>query len=432
MDASDFTNSGLHVMAKPIGPICNLDCEYCYYLHKERLYDDHERWKMTDQQLESFVRQYIKAQPATAKTITFAWQGGEPTLLGVEFFERAVEFQKQYCPDGVQIENAFQTNGVLVDDRWCEFFQSNNFLIGLSMDGPAELHDRYRYDKKGDPTFAATLNAMKQFKATGVEFNVLVCVNRHNGDHGKRVYTYLRDCGAKFFQFIPIVERRGVGQHAEEPAAEGDHPHEHLVSSRSVLPDQFGRFLIAIFDEWKRRDVGKVFVQIFDQALSAWMGLEPSLCVFKKDCGRALAIEHNGDLYSCDHFVEPEYKLGNIAETPLLELANGERQLQFANAKSETLPQYCLDCEVKFACNGECPKNRFIKTPSGDDGLNYLCAGYRAFFNYIDPLMKKMAAELKAGRPAAGVMRSGSTPGVPGRNAPCPCGSGRKFKKCCG
>lgn len=432
MDDSEFEDAGLHVMAKPIGPICNLDCEYCYYLHKERLYDEHERWRMSDEQLESFVRQYIKAQPENEKTITFAWQGGEPTLLGVSFFERAVAFQKRYCPEGVQIENAFQTNGVLVDEHWCEFFRANRFLIGLSMDGPAELHDRYRYDKKGDPTFGATLNAMKQFRKCGVDFNVLVCVNRHNGDHGKRVYTYLRDCGAKFFQFIPIVERRGEGQHPESPVEPTQqHPFESLVSSRTVRPDQFGRFLISIFDEWVRRDVGKVFVQIFDQALSAWMGVEPSLCVFKKNCGRALAIEHNGDVYSCDHFVEPEYKLGNINQAALKELANGDRQLEFANAKSKTLPQYCLDCEVRFVCNGECPKNRFIETPNGEAGLNFLCEGYRAFFNHIDPVMKKMAIELKAGRPAANVMRGGPADGA-GRNNPCPCGSGRKQKKCCG
>jgi uncharacterized protein len=432
MNATDFQKSSLHVMAKPIGPICNLDCEYCYYLHKENLYSDHERWKMTGEQLESFVRQYIEAQPASAKTITFAWQGGEPTLLGVAFFRRAVEFQQKHKPDGVVIENAFQTNGVLIDDEWCEFFLKNKFLIGLSMDGPADLHDRYRYDKKGDPTFAATLNAMKQFKQHGVEFNVLVCVNRHNADHGKRVYSYLRDTGAKFFQFIPIVEQRGVGQHPEEPVEPGDHPLEHLVSSRSVLPDQFGRFLVSIFDEWIRRDVGKVFVQIFDQALSAWMGMEPSLCVFKKDCGRALAIEHNGDLYSCDHFVEPDYKLGNIADSSLADLANSDRQLEFANAKSKTLPQYCLDCEVRFVCNGECPKNRFIDTPSGEAGLNYLCDGYRTFFNHIDPWMKKMAAEVKAGRPAANAVNGKGKSSVMGRNDPCRCGSGRKFKKCCG
>ena len=431
MTPEQFSSTPFHVMAKPIGPICNLDCEYCYYLHKERLYGEHERWKMNDEQLETFVRQYIEAQPSDAKTITFAWQGGEPTLLGVPFFERAVEFQEQFKPAGVTIENAFQTNGVLIDDRWCEFFLKHKFLIGLSMDGPAEFHDRYRYDKKGDPTFAATLTAMKLFRKNGVDFNVLVCVNRHNGNHGKRVYSYLRDAGATYFQFIPIVERRGVGQHPEEAAGPGEHPLEHLVSSRSVLPDQLGRFLISIFDEWIRRDVGKVFVQIFDQALSAWLGLEPSLCVFKKDCGRALAIEHNGDLYSCDHFVEPGYKLGNILETPLSDLANSDRQFEFATAKSQTLPQYCLDCEVRFVCNGECPKNRFIETPNGYAGLNYLCDGYRAFFNHIDPWMKKMAAEVKAGRPAANAVRSEAAGNGLRRNDPCPCGSGRKFKKCC-
>lgn len=441
MDASQFKKAGLHVMTKPIGPICNLDCEYCYYLHKENLYSERERWRMSDSQLEQFVQQYIEAQPPRAKTITFAWQGGEPTLLGVDFFRRAVELQKQYQPQGVVIENALQTNGVLVDDEWCGFFKANDFLIGLSMDGPAELHDRYRYDKKGDPTFAATLAAMQRMQKHGVNFNVLVCVNRHNGDHGKRVYTYLRDCGAKFFQFIPIVEQRGVGQHPEAPlsadSTDAPHPLQHLVSSRSVLPEQFGSFLISIFDEWLRRDVGRVFVQIFDQALSAWMGIEPSLCVFKKDCGRALAMEHNGDVYSCDHFVETDYKLGNISDSPLQILANSDQQFAFAKAKSATLPQYCRDCEVRFVCNGECPKNRFIETPSGEAGLNYLCEGYRAFFNHIDPWMKKMAAAVRSGKPAADALRTveanptASGRVRAGRNDPCPCGSGRKFKKCC-
>lgn len=432
MDAAEFSASGFHVMAKPIGPICNLDCEYCYYLHKEQLYSRHERWRMSDEDLESFVRQYIAAQPADSESITFAWQGGEPTLLGVEFFERVVALQQQYCPPGRRIENAFQTNGVLVDDQWCEFFKAHEFLIGLSMDGPAELHDRFRYDKKGEPTFVATLDAMKRLTRHEVDFNVLVCVNRVNADCGKRVYTYLRDAGARYFQFIPIVERRGVGQHPEPAGSDESDSLAELVSSRSVLPEQLGRFLIEVFDEWIRRDVGRVFVQVFDQALAAWLGVEPSLCVFKKECGRALAIEHNGDLYSCDHFVEPDYLLGNINQVPLETLVNSQRQLDFANAKSETLPQYCRDCEVRFVCNGECPKNRFIRTPDGEDGLNYLCAGYRAFFNHIDPWMKKMAAEVKAGRPAANAVRRSSESGTPRRNDPCPCGSGRKYKKCCG
>jgi len=440
MSGSEFLQHGLHVMAKPIGPICNLDCEYCYYLHKEELFPRGERWRMPAETLETFIRQYIEAQPAGAPEITFAWQGGEPTLLGVDFFRRAVEIQKAHTPPGAKIVNTLQTNGVLLDDDWCRLFTEQNFLIGLSIDGPAELHDRYRYDKQGRPTFTAVLNALKLLKRHGVEFNALVVVNRHNGDHGRRVYTYLRDNGVRFLQFIPIVEKRGVGVHPEPVVGRPKKPADY-VSSRSVRPEQFGKFLIAVFDEWVKRDVGKVFVQIFDQALSAWVGIEPSLCVFRKQCGRALAIEHNGDLYSCDHFVEPEYKLGNIHELPIVELASSDRQRAFGEAKETTLPRYCRDCEVRFVCNGECPKNRFIETPDGEPGLNYLCAGYRRFFNHIDPVMRMMAEEVRRERPAANVMqwlrakrvqRHRGEPQSAGRNDPCPCGSGRKFKKCCG
>lgn len=434
-------------MSKPIGPICNLDCEYCYYLHKEDLYPGTTSWRMTGETLETYIRQYIEAQPAGAEEITFAWQGGEPTLLGVDFFRRAVEIQRQHCPPKTRIANALQTNGVLLDDEWAEFFRDNGFLIGLSIDGPAELHDRYRYDTKGQPTFRKVLQALRLLKRHEVEFNALVVVNRHNGDHGRRVYTYLRDNGVRYMQFIPIVEQAGVGLHAEPPS-------EDPVSSRSVRPAQFGDFLIAVFDEWVRRDVGQVFVQIFDQALSAWMGLEPSLCVFRKQCGRALALEHNGDLYCCDHYVEPDYKLGNIHELPIVELADSARQREFGAAKETTLPRYCRECEVLFACNGECPKNRFTRTPDGEEGLNWLCAGYRMFFNHIDPVMRLMATELRSGRSAANVMhrlregeagpsrsasrrkrKSVSTAkrtAPPKPNDPCPCGSGRKFKKCCG
>ncbi len=481
MPSDPFANSGLHVMAKPIGPICNLDCEYCYYLESWYPSQLQTAAGMPPETMDNFVRQYIAAQPAKADEITFAWQGGEPTLLGVDYFRRVVEMQQAYQPIGKRIVNSLQTNGVLLDDEWCEFFAEHNFLIGLSIDGPAELHDKYRYDKKGEPTFTKVLNGLKLLKKHGVEYNALVVVNRHNGDHGRRVYTYLRDNGIEFLQFIPIVEKRGLGVHAESPTelpVLAEHAEtsdetakwDHLVSSRSVRPRQFGRFLSEVFDEWVIRDVGRVFVQIFDQALSAWVGVEPSLCVFRKECGRALAIEHNGDLFSCDHFVEPEYKLGNILDLPILDMANSDAQRKFGSDKQSSLPQYCRECEVRFMCNGECPKNRFIETPSGEAGLNYLCEGYRQFFNHIDPVMKMMADEVKQRRPAANVMHrlkatsrgtlansqevrrapshspfaqrqamNRPTPvGSPnagksaGRNDPCPCGSGKKFKKCCG
>ncbi|MCA9072618.1 MAG: anaerobic sulfatase maturase, partial [Planctomycetaceae bacterium] len=449
---------GFHVMTKPIGPICNLDCEYCYYLHKEELYPRGERWRMPEETLSEYIRQYIAAQPPHIEEITFAWQGGEPTLLGLEFFERVVELQTEHRRPNQKIVNTLQTNGVLLDDRWCEFFRTNNFLIGISIDGPAELHDRYRYDKQGRPSFPAVLRGLKLLKSHQVDFNVLVVVNRLNAEHGKKVYTYLRDSGAEFLQFIPIVEKIGVGAHAEldlvqlpEQTSHSNNDPLSLVSSRSVEPEQFGDFLIEVFNEWIRRDVGRVFVQIFDQALSAWVGLEPSLCIFRKQCGSAMAMEHNGDLYSCDHFVEPEYLLGNIHEKSISELAHSSVQQQFGSAKETTLPEYCQNCGVRFVCNGECPKNRILTTPEGEPGLNYLCQGYRKFFNYIDPYMQKMAEEVRQGRPAANVMkamkaeRRGVKPGSPvqatgtrrqtvanpNRNDPCPCGSGRKFKKCC-
>jgi uncharacterized protein len=441
-----ITQQGLHVMTKPIGPICNLDCEYCYYLHKEDLYGERKSWRMSEETLDSYIRQYIDAQPDDVPEVTFAWQGGEPTLLGTEFFQRAVEIQKEHAGSR-KIINTIQTNGVLLNEEWCEFLKANDFLVGISIDGPAELHDRYRYDKQGLPTFQKVLDGLKLLKKYEVEFNVLVVVNRHNGDHAKRVYTYLRDTGVDFMQFIPIVEKRGVGVHAELPLASDQlrtFAYDDRVSSRSVGPDQYGRFLIEVFDEWLRRDVGKVFVQQFEEALTAWMGYESGICIFRKQCGRALAMEHNGDVYSCDHFVEPEYKLGNIYELPIVEMACSDQQVKFGTDKETTLPKYCQQCEVRFICNGECPKNRFIETPDGEAGLNYLCESYKAFFNHIDPVMKRMAETVKGGGLAAHVMHQinderrgrqiqeqGSVSQTPSRNDPCPCGSGKKFKRCC-
>ncbi|MBC8873427.1 MAG: anaerobic sulfatase maturase [Planctomycetes bacterium] len=426
---TDVTSQGLHVLTKPIGPICNLDCEYCFYLHKDQLYGGGERWRMSDETLEAYLRQTVEAQPDMVDEITFAWQGGEPTLMGVEFYERAVELQRKLVPANKRIQNTIQTNGVLLDDRWCEFLRANRFLVGLSIDGPAELHDRYRRDKQGRPTFEAVLRGLKLLEKHGVEYNLLIAVNRHNGDHGRRVYTYLRDNGAHFVQFIPIVERRAVGTNP--------------VSSRSVQPEQFGDFLIEVFDEWIHRDVGRVYVQIIEEAVRAWLGLEPALCLFRRQCGRAIVLEHNGDLYSCDHFVDPNYKLGNIHDRPIIELANGDGQVRFGQDKEAALPEYCRQCDVRFVCNGECPKNRFIKTPDGDTSLNYLCAGYRKFFRHVDPTMRMIVDEIKQGRQAANVMhrlnaerraKKKQVPyvsGPPGRNDPCPCGSGKKYKKCC-
>ncbi|MDA2939089.1 anaerobic sulfatase-maturation protein, partial [Acidobacteria bacterium AH-259-A15] len=391
-----------HIMAKPIGPICNLDCKYCFYLEKENLYPGESNWAMGAEMLESYIRQYIEAQDVPV--ISFAWQGGEPTLLGVDFFRKVVELEKKYS-NGKCIENAFQTNGVLLDDDWCEFLAKNKFLVGLSIDGPREFHDHYRVDKGGGATFDRVMRGARYLKKHQVEFNTLTVVQRHNSYYPLQVYRFLKEIGSGFMQFIPIVERI-----AEKPNREGlvlispSFGQQARVSEWSVEADQYGRFLCAIFDEWVRKDVGRYYVQIFDVALASWSGMDQSLCVFRETCGSALAIEHNGDLYSCDHFVYPENKLGNILENPLESMVNSAQQRKFGQDKHDTLPRYCRQCDVRFACNGECPKHRFIRTPDGEEGLNYLCAGYKIFFHHIDSHMRFMAEELRQRRPPANVM----------------------------
>ena len=423
-------------MTKPAGPICNLDCTYCFYLEKEKLYPGKRDWAMSSEVLETYIRSYIEAQDVPV--VTFAWQGGEPTILGVEFFRKAVQLQAKYAA-GKRIENSLQTNGVLLDDSWGEFLAASDFLVGLSIDGPRELHDRYRVDKGGHPTFDRVMRGLEHLKKHRVEFNTLTVVQRDNSRHPLEVYRFLKGIGSRFMQFIPIVERV-----AEQPAADGlvliaPGPAPAQVSEWSVEPRQFGVFLCRIFDEWVRSDVGSHYVQIFDVSLESWYGLGSSLCIFRETCGSAMALEHNGDLYSCDHYVYPENKLGNIMDTPIGALAGAAQQVRFGEDKRDTLPRYCRACEFRFACNGECPKHRFTRTPEGEEGLNYLCAGYKAFFRHIDPYMKFMAEELRNERPPANVMdwvrareESRASAAPAGRNDPCPCGSGRKYKKCCG
>ena len=394
--------TAFHVMAKPMGPICNLDCRYCFYLEKENLYGKKQDFAMPDAVLESYISQFITAQDAPA--ISFAWQGGEPTLLGVDFFRKVVAIQNKYA-NGRTIENAFQTNGVLLDDRWGEFLAENHFLIGISIDGPADLHDFYRVDKGGAPTFHRVMRGLRFLKKHQVEFNALTVVNRQNSQHPLKVYRFLKSIGCQFMQFIPIVERLAKAANPDGLVliAPRD-PQAAEVSDWSVEPRQYGVFLATIFDEWVRNDVGDYFVQLFDVTLESWMGLVPSLCVFRPTCGSAMALEHNGDLYSCDHYVYPENKLGNIMEQPLSSLVNSAQQRAFGLDKRDSLPRYCRECDVRFACNGECPKHRFISTPDGEPGLNYLCAGYKLFFKHVDPYMKFMANELHHQRPPANVM----------------------------
>ena len=430
------TLPGFNVLTKATGPICNLDCKYCFYLEKEKLWPETKAWAMPDEVLEEFIRQYIEGQDAP--TISFIWQGGEPTLLGVDYFRKVVALQQKHA-GGKQIDNGFQTNGVLINDAWTEFFAENRFLVGISIDGPKELHDCYRVNKGGRPSFDKVMEGLECLKRHNVDFNTLTVVHSINGDHPKEVYRFLKSIGSQFIQFIPLVQRiadipdeNGLLQPGPEEAASA------AVSEYSVGSRQFGDFLCGVFDEWVQKDVGKTYVQVFDVALESWLGMPQSICVYNPTCGDALAIEHTGDLYSCDHYVYPENRLGSIMDQPLTEMVASPQQRKFGKDKSDTLPKYCRDCEVRFACNGECPRNRFERAPDGEYGLNYLCAGYKQFFTHIDPYMRFMASEFRAQRAPANVMsefhpnRKRTDTTRPGRNDPCPCGSGKKFKKCCG
>lgn len=387
------SNSGrrrpFQIMTKPAGAHCNLDCHYCFYLQKESLYP-HSRLRMTAEMLDLFVRQYIDAH-AGLPEVTFVWQGGEPTLMGLEFFQHAVTLQQRYRRAGQRIFNALQTNGVLLDDAWGQFLADHEFLVGVSLDGPPELHDAYRRDKGGRPTFDRVAAGINLLKTHQVSFNILACVNDITARHPLAVYRFLRDeIGAEFIQFIPIVEQT---------------PAPGLVSTRSVSGEAYGAFLIAIFDDWVRRDVGRVSVQIFEAALGIWAGVGPGLCIFDETCGRGLAMEHNGDVYACDHFVNPAHLLGNIQTRSLIELVDSPEQIAFGQDKRIGLPAYCYRCPVRFACNGGCPKDRLLSTPDGEIGLNYLCAGYKAFFSHIDRAMRAMALLLHAGRDPSEIMR---------------------------
>lgn len=380
-----------HVMAKPIGPLCNLKCSYCFYLEKTKLFPADEAYRMSDDVLETYVRKYIQSQHGPE--IQFAWQGGEPTLMGLDFYRKAVALQRQSA-GGRPVRNTFQTNGVLLDDEWCAFFARENFLVGLSLDGPEPIHNRYRTDQDGAGSFDQVMAGLQLLKKWKVPFNVLACVTRQSPDDAVEIYDFLKGLGVEFMQFIPIVERsEGLGGSA--------------VTPWSVTAEGYGDFLSAIFDEWVKADVGRVFVNIFDLALGAWSGVEPGLCVFAKRCGNAVAMEHDGGVYACDHYVYPSHFLGNIMERSLEEMLYSPDQVKFGNDKWDALPKYCRACDFLFVCNGECPKHRFIKTPDGEPGLNYLCAGYKKFFSHIDPAMRKMQALVQKGQPAADSMEKG-------------------------
>jgi len=413
------------LLAKPTGAICNLDCAYCFFLDKEVFYPG-SKFRMSEPVLEQYIRQLIESHQTD--TVNIAWQGGEPTLMGLDFYRRAMGLVEKYRRPGMTFLHTMQTNGTLLDDEWAAFFAEHHFLLGISIDGPAPLHDIYRVDKGGKPSLDKVMRGLRLLQKHGVDYNVLTTVNRVNGDYPLEVYRFLRDeVGTTWMQFIPVVER--INANGLTLYQEGT-----TVSDRSVGPEQFGRFLNTIFDEWVRHDVGTIYVQTFEAALSNWLGLGNSgMCVFNATCGTGLAIEHNGDLYSCDHFVEPNYLLGNIQDTHLIELVASPPQIKFGLDKRDTLPAFCRECDVRFACHGECPKNRFIQTPDGEPGLNYLCAGFKEFFNHVDFPMKLMAGLIRRNREAREVMQilDQLFTGVE-RNAACPCGSGRKFKQCHG
>jgi uncharacterized protein len=400
-----MNRTSFHLLAKPTGAVCNLDCKYCFFLSKEMLYPG-SRFQMADDLLRIYIRQLLESQ--SGSDVMVGWQGGEPTLMGLDFFERSIEYVQRFKRRDQQVAYTIQTNGTKLNDAWCAFFKQHKFLVGLSVDGPAELHDAYRVDKGGAGTFEDVMRGWTVLERHGVDVNILCSVHAANAERPLEVYRFFRDeLKTSYIQFIPIIERvteemlpvanMGWGERGSDPRPlyllDGD-----LVTERSVGPEQWGRFLNAIFDEWVLRDVGKVFVQMFDAALASWVGAPASMCIFSETCGTALALEHNGDIYSCDHFVEPKYLLGNIKKVHMLQLVTSEQQRQFGLAKRDTLPRYCRECSVRFACHGECPKNRFLTTPDGEPGLNYLCAGYKDFFTHIDRPMRTMADLLRQGR----------------------------------
>jgi uncharacterized protein len=431
--------SGFHVLSKPTGAICNLDCTYCFFLSKEALYPG-SPFRMTEATHEQYIRQLLESQQS--EHVTVAWQGGEPTLMGLDFFRSTMALVERYRRPDQVIEHTIQTNGTRLDEAWAAFFAEHGVLVGLSLDGPAEIHDAQRVDKGGQGTHARVVRGARLLQAAGAEFNILCTVHALNGDRGREVYRYFRDdIGARFVQFIPIVERATPESLDVAEAGWGSHVEGRplytqtgsLVTSRSVGSRQYGDFLVDVFEEWVRRDVGSVYVQMFDVTLANFVGAPPGLCVHSETCGRALAMEHNGDLYSCDHFVEPRYKLGNINETHMIELVSSVQQLMFGMDKRDRLPQQCRECEVRFACHGGCPKDRFRDDMYGQPGLNYLCASYKRFFGHVGQPMLRMGELLGAGRAAAEIMYDyAAADAARGRNDDCSCGSGLKFKRCHG
>ena len=391
----------LYVMLKPAGAHCNLACKYCYYLEKNKLYPTAQRHLMSDEMLEQFTREYIEAQ--TMNQVLFTWHGGEPLLRSIDFYRKALSLQQKYA-GGRRIDNVIQTNGTLLTDEWCEFFAQNHWLVGISIDGPQPDHDHYRLTAAGKPSWKKVMQGIKLLKKHGVEWNAMAVVNAYNANHPLEFYRFFKENGCQFLQFTPIVERLTRHEDGRTLASLADKD-EISLSEASVAPEQWGYFLCAIFDEWVRKDVGKIFVEIFDCTLANWMGVSPGICAYSKECGHAGVMEHNGDVYSCDHFVFPEYKLGNIRDLSLIDMLYGEQQQEFSRLKHSSLPRQCKECDMEFACHGECPKNRFMKDKYGDSGLNYLCPGYYHYYQHVAPYMDYMKQELMSQRPPSNIMK---------------------------
>ena len=390
----------LYVMLKPAGAHCNLACKYCYYLEKNNLYQNSHSHLMSDEMLEQFTREYIEAQ--TMPQVLFTWHGGEPLMRSIDFYKKALALQKKYA-HGKQIDNVIQTNGTLLTDEWCEFFAKNHWLVGISIDGPQEYHDHYRVTPAGKPSWEKVMQGISLLKKHRVEWNAMAVVNAYNAEHPLEFYHFFRDNGCQYLQFTPIVERLTEHEDGRTLASLAD-DREIPLADASVTPQQWGNFLCTIFDDWVRHDVGKTFVEIFDCTLANWMGVLPGICAYSKECGHAGVMEHNGDVYSCDHFVFPEYKLGNIREQSLIDMLYGEKQQAFSRLKHTSLPRQCKECDMEFACHGECPKNRFEKDKYGEPGLNYLCQGYYQYYSHVAPYMDFMKRELLAQRPPANIM----------------------------
>ncbi len=399
--ASPFSRP-LYVMTKPAGASCNLACEYCYYLEKLQLYRHDARHVMSDEMLERFVKQYIESQ--TMQQVLFCWHGGETLMRPLSFYEKVVRLQRQYA-QGRQIDNVIQTNGTMIDDRWAQFFHDQGWLVGVSIDGPEEFHDEYRRNKAGRPSWRQVMKGINCLNKHQVEWNAMAVVNDFNADYPLDFYQFFKDIGCHYLQFTPIVERISPHPDGRHLASMADDVQAELADF-SVTPEQWGHFLCTVFDQWVRNDVGSTFVQLFDTTLANWMGMDGSLCTMARECGHAGVMEYNGDVYSCDHFVFPEYKLGNICDNTLTEMMYSERQRAFGQNKYRSLPQQCKSCQYLFACHGECPKNRFSETAQGEPGLNYLCQGYYRFFEHVAPYMDFMKRELTAHRPPSNVMEA--------------------------